>query len=623
MLTINFDNDNNIVSDEERELIEKLKLYLIEKNISLNDYLNMNSNTNALYSAIKEFQNDIAEYILKKVENVDEETSEGQTLLFSAIENNNFIIADILINEKKADINYVNHKQENALIYIIKNKTLNSKSLSYILQHKINLNFQDKYRKTCFIYFIDQNHPEFLKQVVKSFVFDNNFVIESLVSWKNKSKISLDSVSNEFKKINFNLKDRSGDSAIFYAVKKNDFPSFKLIVDHCENFNPNEKSNSGFYLLHVATRYAQEDVVKFLLNHNVNVNVYDKFGRTPFYYACQYHQEQIVKDLLSSNQIRLENYTRDPNILSFLIYLCQSGNVLLFDYFIQKGFNLYFKDYKGCTPLLIAVEYHQINMIAYLLDKNLNVHDRDNEGKSAIIYAMTDRRLNGNRSMGDSKYYDEYKKIMELLLNHGANANDKNRSGVTPIMIACSKNQQDIVEMLINHGANIHDTSSLNLTPLIFACQNDNVEIVDLLVSRGANINHQDENGSTPLIHAIRERNLNIIRYFIQHGADINVRDHSNQTPLIHACSTRYIDAIKLLLENGADINVQDYRGETCLIHSIYYDNEEIVNILLEYNADINLLDNDKKSAITYAKERNLPTIEKLLTEKIEKMHLN
>ncbi|KAL6617129.1 ankyrin repeat-containing domain protein [Neocallimastix sp. 'constans'] len=611
----NLDFENNIISEEERKLISNLKLYLNEKNISFENYLDMSNNTNALYSAIEEFRNDISEYLIEQVENVHEETKNGETILFSAIENNNFYIADILINKKKADINYVNQKQENILIYLIKKKSLNSKSLSYILQYKINLNFQDGYGKTCFIYFIDQKHPEFVKQVIESFIFDNNFIIEGLVSWKNKTKISKDSIENELKKINFGLKDRSGDSALFYAIRKNDFPSFKFIVDHYSGFNPNERSNSGFYLLHVATRYAQEEVVNFLIEHKANVNVYDKFGRTPFFYACQYHQERIVKELLSTNKIRIESYKRDTNVLSFLIYLCQCGNVSLFDFFISKGFSIYFKDFKGSSPLIIAVEYHQINMITYLLDKHINVNERNNEGKSAIMYAMTDRRLNGNMS-SDSKYYEEYKKIMELLLNHGANANDKNRSGVSLLMIACNNNQKDIAEMLINHGANIHDTDSFNATSLIFACRYNNVDIIDLLVSKGANVNHQDENGCSPLIHAIREHNINIVKYLIQHGADVNIRDRSSETPLIYACNTKFIDCIRLLLDNGADINAQNYRGESCLIQSISFGYENVVNTLLEYNADVYIVDNNKKTAFNYANERKLSTIEKLLIEK-------
>jgi len=608
--------DDVYMSESENHLQTLLIEYLKEKKITMDDAINMSIDSNAIYSAIKDFKNEIAEYLMNKIENVTEETKRGLTLMFFALEQKNYRIANFLIKEKKVNLNYINRKSENVLIYLIRKKALNTKSLNFILEHEINLNYQDKDGKTCFIYLVDYKQSQFIKQIIEKTLYDNYFILDCLLLWKNRQpSFTANNLSRELNKINFNLKDRCGDTVLFYAIRKGDVSTFKLIMDYSDAFNINDRNNASFYLLHEATRYGQADIVQLLIERNVQVNVLDRHGKTPFIYACQCRQVAIVKLLLSSNQIHFDynDSQQQRELYTFLGHLCRCGDTELLDYFVQNGFLLHSNDDNEIHPLLIAVEFQQLDMIHCLLDHHVDIHDRDNRGQSAIVLALSERRLKSR--IVNLEVLEKTKQIVEILLNHGADVNDKDNSGYSLLMLACQNGHKELVNILLCHGANIHDTTSHGYTPLILACQNGNVDIVDMLVRQGANIHQPDERHLTPLVHAIQGRHTQVVEYLVQCGADVNVRDSLGHTPLIYAGSTRNIGIMKYLLDHGAEINVQDHRGESCLIQSIGYNYESIVRLLLQYHANILLLDNNQKSALDYAKERNLGTIEKLLIE--------
>jgi len=615
MIAIQLDDDHEILNDIDCKLRNTLKDYLQEKHVTNKEFIDMKNENNILYEAIKEKRNDIAKYIIKSIKNIHEETRRGSTLLFTAIEYDNYSIADVLIREKDADINYINKKKENILFYLINRNSLKQKSLSYLLGHNLNLNYQDRMGKTCFIYLMDKEKYSFIKHIVQSTFYDNSFIIKCLISWKNRKPLSQDFVTNELNKIDFHLSDRYG-SVYFYAIKQHNYSLFTFIKGHDSHFDPNEHNNSNLYLMHQAVRYNEEEIVKLLYQCHADINVNDNMGRSPFLYACQCHLTAMVKFLLSTNQIPLHSYIQHPDILSYLNYLCCCGDIDMLDDLIQKGFSLDFKDSNGCTPIMIAVENYQLELIKYLLKRNINVNERDNNGHTAIIRALSDRRLQSK--VINDEFMGNVKQILELLLNHGANVNDRNKSGVTLLMMACQYGHKDLVDLLIHHGAIVHDTTSIGYSPLIYACQNGHLDIVSLLISLGADIHQKDEQQYTPLIHAVDGRSIETVKYLVQKGADVNVKDCMGQTPLMHVGQIRFIEAMECLLDHNANVDIQDNRGETCLIQSISFGNyEPIVRLLLQYQADITLRDHNNKTALDYAKERDLPELEKLLSDNI------
>jgi len=103
--------------------------------------------------------------------------------------------------------------------------------------------------------------------------------------------------------------------------------------------------------------------------------------------------------------------------------------------------------------------------------------------------------------------------VVRLLLDAGANVDKADSDGWTPLQIASQKGHLDIVRVLVEEGADKDKVDSWGRTPLSVASQNGHLEIVRLLVDAGADKDKANSWGSTPLDIAKKEGYTDIINY--------------------------------------------------------------------------------------------------------------
>lgn len=84
---------------------------------------------------------------------------------------------------------------------------------------------------------------------------------------------------------------------------------------------------------------------------------------------------------------------------------------------------------------------------------------------------------------------------VRFLTQKGANPNIRDKEGNTPLQIAASLGFQEAVEVLIKAGANIDDTNVAGETPLISSVHRRDVTMIRLLLANKANPDHNDNSG--------------------------------------------------------------------------------------------------------------------------------
>ena len=67
-------------------------------------------------------------------------------------------------------------------------------------------------------------------------------------------------------------------------------------------------------------------------------------------------------------------------------------------------------------------------------------------------------------------------------------------------MLAAGDSNKEVVLALIEKGANVNDKDKSGKTPIIYAAENGHGEVVLALIEKGANINDKDNDGNTTLI---------------------------------------------------------------------------------------------------------------------------
>lgn len=126
----------------------------------------------------------------------------------------------------------------------------------------------------------------------------------------------------------------------------------------------------------------------------------------------------------------------------------------------------------------------------------------------------------------------------------------------------------DSARTQLKQGADPNEKDTDGRTPLHWACQEGHIKIIRLLIESGAKADTADNLGFTPLVIAAGEGNCAGVKELIKAGADANIRVHSNSdgTALHLACAWDHLDVAKILIETSdADINGKDREGRTPL----------------------------------------------------------
>jgi hypothetical protein len=74
--------------------------------------------------------------------------------------------------------------------------------------------------------------------------------------------------------------------------------------------------------------------------------------------------------------------------------------------------------------------------------------------------------------------------VCDVLLSHGAEVNQANNNGATPLFIASQNGHASVCDLLLGHGAEVNQANNDGATPLWIASQNGHASVCDLLLAR-------------------------------------------------------------------------------------------------------------------------------------------
>lgn len=144
---------------------------------------------------------------------------------------------------------------------------------------------------------------------------------------------------------------------------------------------------------------------------------------------------------------------------------------------------------------------------------------------------------------------------------------------------AAKKGDLATVETLIAEGADLDEADFRGNTPIYLAASKGHADVVEALAQAGADVDVDNSFGSTPLHVASRYGYVDVIRVLVTYGADIDavsrpagtsnlLNDGSSSgllrrgpeaaTPLMKAARSGQLDAVKTLIELGASLPAKE-----------------------------------------------------------------
>ena len=168
----------------------------------------------------------------------------------------------------------------------------------------------------------------------------------------------------------------------------------------------------------------------------------------------------------------------------------------------------------GATPMSLAAEVGNTDMLKVLLEAGANVESPNADGQTALLAVAR----TGNVEAAN------------VLLDHGAAVDAKEKfGGQTPLMWASARRHPEMMQLLISKGADVNARSidrnyqrhvtaegrpknldSGGFTPLLYAARENCVACVEVLLKNKADIDLPDPDGVSPLLLAIMNANWDL-----------------------------------------------------------------------------------------------------------------
>lgn len=277
----------------------------------------------------------------------------------------------------------------------------------------------------------------------------------------------------------------------------------------------------------------------------------------------------------------------------------------------------------------------------------------------------------GGAALHSVNYYDdEANKMVELLLNYGADMLSRDGLGSLPFRhalehankAACQtfvdwgfslqradrmlngtyellndldlfeSGTTEVLQVLVDLGVDLSATLSASGETLLHKAVRTgaSVDTIQFLIRTGISINSKNSLGMTPL-HMIqflglgqidqnddeRSRHSNFVRYFLNKGCDINSQDIFGKTVLhFVAAKLQQSSILQFIASHGADLNIKDRNGVAPLHVACSQKSTKNVEQMIESGCCADIQDNHGATVFHYTVFYNNPTtLQYLLTQ--------
>jgi uncharacterized protein len=386
--------------------------------------------------------------------------------------------------------------------------------------------------------------------------------------------------------VNVNAAEGDGSTALLWAAYRDDLESADLLIRAGANVNaandigvtplwaasengsvamvkkllaaganPNAKLTSGETVIMTASRAGKTDVVDLLAAKGADLNAKAMRGQTALMWAIAQRHPETVKVLLAHKadvNIRTDVWTQ----------LWQTSP----DQDVHPDYQVNIK-YGGDTALLFAARYGDLESAKMLVAAGANVNDESAYGTNTAVLAAH----SGNTD------------LLQFLLDKDANPNAA-KAGYTALHAAILRGNAKAVEVLLNHGADANaklqvstpirreaedyyfHPAFVGATPFWLAARSSQPEMMRLLASHGADpaiahtVSYWGRKGKDSKYTRVTPGTITPMMAALGMGGGAGIR-----APLLNEREAKALECIKIAVEAGAPIEAADADGRTAL----------------------------------------------------------
>jgi len=376
------------------------------------------------------------ERTLAQGHSVTDETKSNFTPLMYAVRNGaNEALIDVLVT-KGANVDRIGHDHRSAIFYAAYGGTL--QTVNAVLKYEPNLAVLDDSGRNALLF---------------SMYGQNDIaVFERLMD----------------EGLDLHLTDTAGrNAALIVAQRGKDAAVIDFLKSNKVDFDVVD--NDGRNMIHnAASRNENVDVLKSLISLGGNIKKKDRNGQNAILVAAYRNKNIEVFKLIADQGVSLRAKDKQGN--SALTIAANRNTQEIVEFFIAQGLDPNHKNKQGISPLLNLASRsiddeeqsnNALGIMRQLIAAGAKVRDIDNAGNTPLINAI--RNQHGLATI-------------DYLIDQGADINKVNKEELSALMVAAMLSTDDkIIKLLLDHGANADQADSFGDTAIELVGDNDHL----------------------------------------------------------------------------------------------------------------------------------------------------
>jgi ankyrin repeat protein len=362
------------------------------------------------------------------------------------------------------------------LNYLIKNHKYDE--FKKRLNKDIDVNFQDEYKNTLIHYAIIFNQEEIIKLLlsyeckIDYIDIDGKSILHYPIKfgYNNILKIMLDNSKDIIGMSIYNIKDKTNNTPLHYAVLYNNSVALNVLLDIDSNINTaNDEGNTP---LHIAVYNNNIDNINLLLkNKDIQVNLLNNNGLSVFHIAVIKRYIDILKIFIYDKTFNI-NVIETKYNMTPLMYLLDINYLNIIIEMLNNGALLSYQDIYGNNILHHCLIENKLDMFIFLKNyKNNKIIDNQiNIKGNTPLHILLENFNNIDIDID----------LNNIIMNTNINLQDYN--GNTCMHLLCKKNLWlKVKNILIKKKIDLFIYNLDNETPLSYINKENYNEFIDII----------------------------------------------------------------------------------------------------------------------------------------------
>jgi ankyrin repeat protein len=284
---------------------------------------------------------------------------------------------------------------------------------------------------------------------------------------------------------------------------------------------PGAQASNGGNPLHRAIFAEHIEILDALLAAGADTAAVDDKGRNALHLASSHKglrtltvywhsrkKEHMATAILRQDGVQVNGRTAGGDTALYLA--AATGDEMLVMALLKHGASVDIRNRAGRTPLHSAVSGWAFpGIVERLLWHGASPRAVDAQGRTAAHLI----RIRNPKGL----------EVLNLLVEHGADAAAAARNGDRPAHCAVRRNNWALVKRLLEVGASVSDEGALRRTVLHVAARRGHAAMIGPLVAMGADVGALDADGWTPMRHAREKNRVEVMDAL--HRAEISAHD--------------------------------------------------------------------------------------------------